>query len=93
MDNELVPLILTLAQNTPDFGVKDYIKYCHSFHILLFKDIISINGEFRRSDHDGSGSVYFGGLKRQEFRSRFTGSKPENIETDLKEAFKHTIGL
>lgn len=91
MDNELVPLISKMAQTSPEFGIKEYISFCRSFHSIIFKDIISINGEFRSSDHDGSGSVYFGGQKRQELRSRFTGSNPENIEADLKEAFKHLL--
>ncbi|MBE9048426.1 Fic family protein [Pleurocapsales cyanobacterium LEGE 10410] len=90
MDNELVPLVSKMAQK---FGVEEYIKFCRSFHHIIFKDIISINGEFRSSDHDGSGSVYFGGQKRQELRARFTGSKPEQIETDLKEAFQHLLNF
>lgn len=88
MDNELVPLFSEMAE---EFGIKQYINICRNFHSIIFKDIISINGEFRSSDHDGSGSVYFGGQKRQELRSRFTGSKPENIENDLKEAFKYLL--
>jgi len=61
MDNELVPLISTMALNTAKFGVKNYIKYCRIFHSIIFKYIISINDEFRSSGHDGSGSVYFDG--------------------------------
>lgn len=93
MDNELVPLISTLAQNTPEFGVNSYIKYCRIFHSIIFKDIISINGEFRSSDHDGSGYVYFGGQKRHELRARFTGSNPEQIKSDLKEAFEFILNF
>lgn len=88
MDNELVPLLSEVAK---EFGVRQYINLSHEFHSIIFKDIISINGEFRSSDHDGSGSVYFGGQKRQELRSRFTGSRPENIESDLEEAFKYLL--
>lgn len=93
MDNELVPLVSTLAQNTSEFAVKDYIKFCRIFHSIIFKDIISIQGEFRSSGHDGSRSVYFGGQKRQELRSRFTGSNPEQIESDLKEAFEFILNF
>ena len=88
MDNELVPLLSEVAK---EFGVRQYMNLSHEFHSIIFKDIISINGEFRSSDHDGSGSVYFGGQKRQELRSRFTGSKPENIENDLEEAFTYLL--
>lgn len=88
MDNELVPLLSEVAK---EFGVRQYMNLSHEFHSIIFKDIISINGEFRSSDHDGSGSVYFGGQKRQELRSRFTGSKPENIESDLEEAFTYLL--
>lgn len=88
MDNELVPLLSEVAK---EFGIRQYMNLSHEFHSIIFKDIISINGEFRSSDHDGSGSVYFGGQKRQELRSRFTGSKPENIENDLEEAFTYLL--
>ena len=88
MDNELVPLLSEVAK---EFGIRQYMNLSHEFHSIIFKDIISINGEFRSSDHDGSGSVYFGGQKRQELRSRFTGSKPENIESDLEEAFTYLL--
>ena len=88
MDNELVPLLSEVAK---EFGVRQYMNLSHEFHSIIFKDIISINGEFRSSTHDGSGSVYFGGQKRQELRSRFTGSKPENIENNLEEAFTYLL--
>jgi fido (protein-threonine AMPylation protein) len=74
-------------------SIKSYIAFCKGYHAFIFKDIISINGEFRDSDHDGSGSVYFGGQRRQELRSRFKGSKPEKIEEDLKEAFQNLLDL
>ncbi|WP_020404866.1 Fic family protein [Gracilimonas tropica] len=94
LDNQLIPYLVSVFK-TGDArpSVNIYLKLCGSFHTLIFKEIISINGEFRNSTHDGYGSVYFGGQKGQELKPRFTGSKPENIENDLREAFKFIIDL
>jgi fido (protein-threonine AMPylation protein) len=94
LDNQLIPYFAnTLVKGEGETSIDGYIGFCKSFHTLIFKEIISINGEFRSSDHDGSGSVYFGGQKRQELKPRFTGSKPENIENDLRDAFKFLMDL
>lgn len=92
LDNQLIPYFVNvLTKGEARASINIYLKLCESFHIVIFKEIISISGEFRSTEHDGSGSVYFGGQRRQEFRSRFKGSKPENIEEDLKGAFQHLL--
>lgn len=91
MDNELIPSISIMTKQSPDFGVIEYIGLCQTLHKMIFKDIISINGEFRQSYHPGDGHVYFGGQKRQELRSRFTGSNPQNLIPDLQEAYTHLL--
>lgn len=92
LDNQLIPhLANALAKGEIKASVNDYLKFCETFHHVIFKEIISISGEFRSIEHEGSGSVFFGGQKRQELRSRFQGSKPENIEEDVKLAFQHLL--
>ncbi len=92
LDNTVIPKQIIYTKNgLLNVSVESFIAFCKEYHAFIFKEIISINGEFRSSDHDGSGSVYFGGQRRQELRPRFTGSKPENIENDLKESFQHLL--
>lgn len=92
LDNQLVPYIANaLAKGEISASVNIYLKFCETFHHVIFKEIISISGEYRSIEHEGTGAVYFGGQKRQELRSRFKGSKPENIEEDLKSAFQHLL--
>lgn len=94
LDNQLIPYLAnTLIKGEVKTSIDGYMDFCKSLHALIFNEIISINGEFRSSDHYDSGSVYFGGQKRQELKPRFTGSKPENIENDLRDAFKFLIDL
>jgi fido (protein-threonine AMPylation protein) len=94
LDSTVIPKQIIYTKNgLLNASIDSFIAFCREYHAFIFKEIISINGEFRSSGHDGSGSVYFGGQRRQELRPRFTGSKPENIEADLKEAFKHLLNF
>lgn len=85
LDDRITPILID--QLSEEILPQEYIRACRAFHNFLFKDIISIAGEFRKQDHDGAGSVYFGGQKKQELKSQFWGSTPGNIEDDLNEAF------
>lgn len=94
LDNEIIPAIAeTDEKNFDIFSIDSCFAYCFLFHDFIFKDIISISGEFRNRNHPEKGFVYFGGQKHQEVRSRFTGSPPDRITSDLSIAFNHLYGI
>lgn len=90
LDNEILPDLNRRIQNG-SLVLIDHVclKLCQILHEFLFSDILSINGQFRKKEHPNNGAVFFGGQKRQELRPRFRGSAPNQIEDDLKEAFKY----
>lgn len=89
LDNVVLPeLMESLELASEAITVDTYINMCKAFHKILFKDVISIAGEFRSSDHPSNGSVYFGGQKRQELTVQFSGSPPDHITEDLQTAFE-----
>lgn len=91
LDDSIIPILID--QLSEEISPQEYIRACRAFHNFLFKDIISIAGEFRKRDHEGGGSVFFGGQKKQELKSQFSGSNPEKIEDDLNDAFTFLTGF
>ncbi|MEX0685431.1 MAG: Fic family protein [Balneolales bacterium] len=94
LDNEIIFIITQrVRSNEIQMGIDTCFKLCEIFHSYIFKDIISINGKFRSVTHDGSGSVYFGGQRHQELKSRFSGVNPQLIRGDLSEAFQYLANI
>ncbi len=56
-------------------------------HELLFEGVLSNAGQYRKSDEPKGGRVFFGGQRGDRRQSRFEGSLPHRIETDLDVAF------
>lgn len=60
------------------------------FHKYLFKDILSNAGEIRKSSDPKGGQVRFVGTRHQQ-RSKFPGTSPSNITSELEKAFSHLV--
>ncbi len=63
-----------------------YYERCIKIHSFLYKDILVNAGQFRKVTDPNNGSVYFG-LNQRTQRHKFTGTNPEYIESELREAF------
>lgn len=89
LDNSILSLVIKeYSDRRNELTSDSFIQLCRAFHKYLFKNVVSIAGEFRSTNHANNGSVYFGGQKRQELTSQFEGSKPHRIRPELREAFK-----
>lgn len=92
LDNEIIPSIAqSIRPDGYQLDTDKCFELCRLFHYIIFKGIISINGEFRKRQHKEGGRVYFGGQRHQEIRAQFSGSTPELIEENLAEAFQYLI--
>ena len=64
-----------------------YYNCCIKIHSYLYKDILNNAGQFRQINDPNDGNVYFGGISCKTMRDKFTGTNPNFIESELKEAF------
>lgn len=64
-----------------------YYDRCLKIHSYLYKDILNNAGQFRQINDPNKGNVYFGGISCKTMRDKFTGTNPNFIESELKEAF------
>jgi fido (protein-threonine AMPylation protein) len=63
-----------------------YYQLCLRIHFFLYKDILANAGKFRKINDPNNGNVYFGFNQRTQ-RDRFTGTNPQFIESELRDAF------
>ncbi|MFM2311789.1 MAG: hypothetical protein RLZZ04_1065 [Cyanobacteriota bacterium] len=68
-------------------SANEYFRLCIQIHLFLYKDILGNSGNFRAIQDPGEGDVYFGGINCKTMRDKFSGTKPEFIEIELKESF------
>ncbi len=65
--------------------------FAQSLHGFLFRDILSNAGVYRSLDDKNNGKVVFGGQKRNEHKSWFTGCPPNKISQELDKSFQQLI--
>lgn len=84
--------ILISESNSQDLEFQILLyEFALRTHSFLFDEILSNAGEFRKSSDPGGGGIHFGGQRHQQHRSRFVGSVPNNIESELSKAFAHLV--
>lgn len=92
LDNSLLPdLAKDIEEQNLIISEDLCFNLCLFFHTEIFIGITSIAGKFRSSEHRGGGKVYFGGVKQTEHLPTFEGSKPDQIEPDVREAFNYLL--
>lgn len=90
LDDQIIPVLAgSIKKGEVELDSETCFKLCREIHEIMFSDVISINGQFRKKEHRDGGAVYFGGQKPHEMTSKFKGSPPENIEEHLSHAFEH----
>lgn len=57
----------------------------------MYKDILSNAGMYRDKNDVNNGKIYFGGIKQREFKTKYTGSPPDEIEVKVKEAIQYLV--
>ncbi|MDZ7795540.1 MAG: Fic family protein [Candidatus Marinimicrobia bacterium] len=60
-------------------------------HSILYNDILNNAGKFREKDDINNGKIYFGGVEQREFKAKYTGSPPQEIEKKIIEAIQHLV--
>jgi fido (protein-threonine AMPylation protein) len=83
LENLRYYFIATIYQDT-----NGYYQLCLNIHDFLYKNILNNAGQFRQSSDPNNGNVYFGGINFRTMKNKFTGTKPDLISSELREAFR-----
>ena len=82
LEKERSKILGTLTQS-----VEEYYQFCLWIHGFLYNKILSNAGKFRQITDPNGGNVYFGGINCQTMKDKFTGTKPNLIQSEVSEAF------
>lgn len=66
-------------------------ELAYAIHGFLFISILSNAGEVRKKTDPKGGRIGFGGSRHQQQRSKFAGTTPSKITTELDNAFSHLV--
>lgn len=65
----------------------EYYNFCLKAHRYLYYDILKNAGQFRNASDPNGGNVYFGGTYNKTMKSKFMGTDPRFICSELETAF------
>lgn len=66
-------------------------RIIYTLHRYLFDSILSNAGDVRKTSDPGKGMIGFGGMRHQQQRSRFYGTTPSDIDSELDIACSHLV--
>lgn len=66
-----------------------YAKLSQALHQLMYKDLYTFAGEFRKIEDPNRGNIYFGQQHAHHRKPKFSGDSPDKIDEGVLEAALH----